>query len=42
MRPGTIAKIIIPSAWAYKDVANNPRIPANSILVFDVNFKGID
>ena len=42
MRPGTKGKIIVPSAWAYKDVANNPRIPANSILVFDVNFKGID
>lgn len=42
MRPGTSAKIIVPSAWAYKDATNNARIPANSILVFDVNFKGID
>jgi len=42
IRPGTKGKIIIPSVWAYKNAANDPRVPANSILVFDVNFKGID
>lgn len=42
MRPGTSAKIIIPSPWAYGNQTNNPRVPENSILIFDVNFRGID
>lgn len=42
LRPGSKAKIIIPSPWGYRDQDNNDRIPANSVLVFDVSFRGID
>lgn len=42
LRPGSKAKIIIPSPFGYRDQDNNERIPPNSILVFDVNFRGID
>lgn len=42
LRPGSKAKIIIPSPWGYQDQDNNDRIPANSVLVFDISFRGID
>lgn len=42
MRPGTNARILIPSPYAYQSQTNNERIPANSVLIFDVNFRGID
>lgn len=42
MRPGTNARILIPSPYAYQGQTNNERIPANSVLIFDVNFRGID
>lgn len=42
LRPGSKAKLIIPSPYAYRNQDNNDRIPPNSVLVFDVNFKGID
>ncbi|MGY6520731.1 MAG: FKBP-type peptidyl-prolyl cis-trans isomerase [Mongoliitalea sp.] len=42
MRSGTKAVIIIPSPWAYQDNANLERIPANSILKFEVDFLGMD
>ncbi len=42
LRPGSKAKIIIPSPYGYRDQDNNDRIPPNSVLVFDVSFKGID
>ena len=42
LRPGSKAKIIIPSPYGYGDQDNNDRIPPNSILVFDVSFRGID
>ncbi|OOG70438.1 FKBP-type peptidyl-prolyl cis-trans isomerase [Algoriphagus sp. A40] len=42
LRPGTKAVMIIPSPYAYRDQVNNSRIPANSILLFEVDFLGID
>lgn len=42
LRPGSKAVFIIPSPYGYQDKVNNSRIPANSILRFDVNFLGID
>ncbi|MBN7809601.1 FKBP-type peptidyl-prolyl cis-trans isomerase [Algoriphagus sp. H41] len=42
LRPGSKAVLIIPSPWAYRDQVNNARIPANSVLRFDVDFLGID
>ncbi|MEP1088552.1 FKBP-type peptidyl-prolyl cis-trans isomerase [Algoriphagus sp.] len=42
LRPGSKARLIIPSTYAYRDAANNDRIPPNSVLVFDVDFKGIE
>lgn len=42
LRPGSKAVMIIPSPLAYRDQASNNRIPANSILVFDIDFLGID
>jgi FKBP-type peptidyl-prolyl cis-trans isomerase FkpA len=41
LRPGSKAIIIIPSPWGYRDQEKN-LIPENSVLAFDVNFKGID
>jgi FKBP-type peptidyl-prolyl cis-trans isomerase FkpA len=41
LRPGSKAKIIIPSPYGYRD-EEKTRIPKNSILVFDVSFRGID
>ncbi|MFC5626359.1 FKBP-type peptidyl-prolyl cis-trans isomerase [Algoriphagus winogradskyi] len=42
LRSGTKAKLIIPSPYGYRDSENNDRIPPNSILIFDVDFKGMD
>jgi FKBP-type peptidyl-prolyl cis-trans isomerase FkpA len=42
IRSGTKAKIIIPSPFGYQDQDNKEAIPANSVLVFDVEFKGLD
>ena len=42
LRPGSKARIIIPSPYGYRAATNNTRIPPNSVLVFDVDFKGID
>jgi len=42
LRPGSKAKLIIPSPYGYRAATNNTRIPPNSVLVFDVDFKGID
>jgi FKBP-type peptidyl-prolyl cis-trans isomerase FkpA len=42
LRPGAKAKLIIPSPFAYSAATNNSRIPPNSVLIFDVDFKGID
>lgn len=42
LRPGSKAVLIIPSPYAYRDQVNNAKIPANSILRFDVDFLGID
>ncbi|WP_425637117.1 FKBP-type peptidyl-prolyl cis-trans isomerase [Algoriphagus yeomjeoni] len=42
LRSGAKAKLIIPSPYAYRDSETNEKIPANSILIFDVEFKGMD
>lgn len=42
LRPGSKAVFVIPSPWAYRDQANSDRIPANSVLLFDIDFLGID
>lgn len=42
LRPRSKAVLIIPSPWAYRDDKNRDNIPPNSILRFDVDFKGID
>lgn len=42
LRPGSKAVLIIPSPYGYQDRVNNSRIPANSVLRFDVDFLGID
>jgi FKBP-type peptidyl-prolyl cis-trans isomerase FkpA len=42
LRPGAKAVLIIPSPYAYRDQESNEKIPANSVLRFDVEFRGID
>jgi FKBP-type peptidyl-prolyl cis-trans isomerase FkpA len=42
LRPGSKSIMIIPSPYAYRDQESNNRIPANSILLFDIDFLGID
>lgn len=42
IRSGSKAVLIIPSPWAYQDNPNLERIPANSILKFEVDFLGMD
>lgn len=42
LRPGSKARLVIPSPYGYRNATNNTRIPANSVLIFDVDFKGID
>lgn len=42
LRPGAKAVFVIPSPRGYQDRADNPFIPPNSILVFEIDFLGID
>lgn len=42
LRSGAKAKLIIPSPYGYRDKEDLPNIPANSVLIFDVEFKGMD
>ncbi|MBN3581447.1 FKBP-type peptidyl-prolyl cis-trans isomerase [Algoriphagus aestuarii] len=42
IRPGTKARFVIPSPYGYRDAESFSRIPPNSILIFDVDFKGTD
>jgi FKBP-type peptidyl-prolyl cis-trans isomerase FkpA len=42
LRPGSKAVMVIPSPLGYRNQANSDRIPANSVLVFDIDFLGID
>ncbi|MFC4870355.1 FKBP-type peptidyl-prolyl cis-trans isomerase [Negadavirga shengliensis] len=42
LRSGARATLIIPSPHGYRDNENIPRIPPNSVLVFDVEFLGMD
>jgi FKBP-type peptidyl-prolyl cis-trans isomerase FkpA len=42
LRPGSKAILVIPSTWAYRNQSTSERIPANSVLLFDVDFRGID
>jgi FKBP-type peptidyl-prolyl cis-trans isomerase FkpA len=41
LRPGSKAIFVIPSPWGYRDREQN-RIPANSVLIFKIDFLGID
>jgi FKBP-type peptidyl-prolyl cis-trans isomerase FkpA len=42
IRPGSKAVLIIPSPEGYRSQNNNDKIPPNSVLVFQVDFLGID
>jgi FKBP-type peptidyl-prolyl cis-trans isomerase FkpA len=42
LRPTSKAVLVIPSPYGYSNQKNNPKIPENSILVFQVDFLGID
>lgn len=42
LRSGAKASIIIPSPYGYQDNEDIPRVPANSVLVFEVEFLGLD
>jgi FKBP-type peptidyl-prolyl cis-trans isomerase FkpA len=42
LRPRSKAIMVIPSPFAYRDQASNNRIPPNSVLIFEVDFLGID
>lgn len=42
LRSGAKATIIIPSPYGYQDNEDVIRVPANSVLVFDVDFLGLD
>jgi FKBP-type peptidyl-prolyl cis-trans isomerase FkpA len=42
LRPRSKAILVIPSPYGYRDQANNDRIPPNSILLFEIDFLGID
>ncbi|MCH7413254.1 FKBP-type peptidyl-prolyl cis-trans isomerase [Belliella sp. R4-6] len=42
LRPQSKAVLLIPSPYGYQDSDNNDRIPPNSVLRFDVDFRGID
>lgn len=41
LRSGSKAVLIIPSPWAYRDQERD-KIPANSVLMFDVEFLGFE
>ena len=42
VRPKSKGIMIIPSPWGYRDQTSNSRIPANSILLFEFDFRGLD
>lgn len=42
LRSGGKGVIVIPSPFGYEDDPNRPNIPANSILVFEVELLGFD
>ncbi len=42
LRPTSKATIIIPSPYGYSNQKINAKIPENSILIFQVDFLGID
>jgi FKBP-type peptidyl-prolyl cis-trans isomerase FkpA len=42
LRSGSKAVLLIPSPWAYRDSETNERIPPNSVLMFEVEFKGME
>lgn len=42
LKSGSKAILIIPSPYGYRDSDANERIPANSVLLFEVDFKGLD
>ena len=42
LRPTSKALIVIPSPYGYSSQNNNDKIPENSILIFEVDFLGID
>ena len=42
VRPQTKGIMIIPSPWAYRNQDSNDRIPPNSVLLFEFDFRGID
>lgn len=42
LRPTSKATIIIPSPYGYSNQKNNDKIPENSVLIFEVDFLGID
>lgn len=42
LKSGSKAVLIIPSPWAYRDSESNERIPPNSVLMFEVEFKGME
>lgn len=41
LRPGSKAKLIIPSPYGYQNVGKG-EVPPDAILIFDVEFKGMD
>jgi FKBP-type peptidyl-prolyl cis-trans isomerase FkpA len=42
LRSGSKAVLIIPSPLGYQDNPNIPMVPPNSVLVFEVDFLGLD
>ena len=42
VRPKTKGVMIIPSSYGYRDQETNSRIPPNSVIIFEFDFKGID
>lgn len=42
LKSGSKGVLIIPSPWAYRDSGNIPGVPANSVLMFEVEFLGMD
>lgn len=41
LRPGSKAQLLIPSPYGYQSIERN-RIPANSVLIYDMDFLGIE
>jgi len=42
LKSGSKGVMIIPSPWAYRDSGTITGIPANSVLMFEVEFLGMD